>query len=96
MNSLSQLQQLKRADGRLRQRPSYWRRQGELPARRRGGVGSLWSNGRNQGGDREEHQRLRQGELQERLAKLSGGVAVIHMGAATETETTWPGSPPAR
>ena len=25
-------------------------------------------------------------KLQERLAKLSGGVAVIHVGAATETE----------
>ena len=27
-------------------------------------------------------------KLQERLAKLAGGVAVIHVGAATETEIT--------
>ena len=27
-------------------------------------------------------------QLQERLAKLAGGVAVIHVGAATETEMT--------
>ncbi len=32
------------------------------------------------------HQRLRQGKLQERVAKLSGGVAVIKVGAATEVE----------
>jgi len=31
-------------------------------------------------------QRLRQGELQERVAKLSGGVALIKVGAATEIE----------
>jgi chaperonin GroEL len=36
--------------------------------------------------DREEHVGLRSEKLQERLAKLAGGVAVIHVGAATETE----------
>ena len=30
--------------------------------------------------------RLRLSELAERLAKLAGGVAVVHVGAATETE----------
>ena len=34
----------------------------------------------------ENHFRLRQEKLEERLAKLSGGVAVIKVGAATETE----------
>ncbi|MBK8782609.1 MAG: chaperonin GroEL [Anaerolineales bacterium] len=41
---------------------------------------------RNPHRDGQEHQRLRQGKLQERLAKLSGGVAIIRVGAATETE----------
>jgi chaperonin GroEL len=36
--------------------------------------------------DRRQHQRLRQGEAQERLAKLAGGVAVISVGAPTEAE----------
>ena len=39
-----------------------------------------------QGRDRQDHQRLRPEKLQERLAKLAGGVAVINVGAATETE----------
>ena len=36
--------------------------------------------------DREHHQRLRQEKLQERLAKLAGGVAVIKVGGASEIE----------
>ena len=36
--------------------------------------------------DREDDQRLRQEKLQERLAKLAGGVAVIRVGAPTEAE----------
>jgi len=36
--------------------------------------------------DRRNHFRLRREKLQERLAKLAGGVAVIKVGAATETE----------
>ena len=36
--------------------------------------------------DRRHDHRLRPRKLQERLAKLSGGVAVIKVGAATETE----------
>ena len=36
--------------------------------------------------DREHHLGLRREKLQERLAKLAGGVAVVKVGAATETE----------
>ncbi len=35
-------------------------------------------------------------KLQERVAKLAGGVAVIKVGAATEVESTMPCTPPAR
>ena len=38
------------------------------------------------GADRQRPRRLRSEKLQERLAKLAGGVAVINVGAATETE----------
>ena len=36
--------------------------------------------------DRRGHLGLRPGKIQERLAKLAGGVAIINVGAATETE----------
>ena len=39
-----------------------------------------------QGPDRGDHLRLRREKLQERLAKLAGGVAVIRVGGATEIE----------
>jgi chaperonin GroEL len=39
-----------------------------------------------QGADRGNHLRLRPEKLQERLAKLAGGVAVIRVGGATEVE----------